>query len=73
MIDVHADPASANPSQSNRRPCPGAFLIQANARAMPMKPSGTFKKKIQRHEEYVVMKPPTGGPMTGAANPGHVM
>ena len=38
-----------------------------------MMPSGTFKKKIQRHEEYVVMKPPTGGPMTGAANPGHVM
>src|ERR1700709_2769974 len=36
-------------------------------------PNGTFKRKIQRHDAYVVMKPPTGGPTTGAAIAGQVM
>ena len=40
---------------------------------MPMMPSGTFRKKIQCQEAYVVMKPPRGGPTTGAISPGQVM
>ena len=35
-------------------------------------PIGMFKKKIQRHEVNVVMKPPMGGPSTGAIKPGTV-
>jgi len=70
---VHADPANANPSQSNRRLCPGAFLIQ-NQRESD---SDDTERHVQIENPaprgYVVMNPPTGGPMTGAANPGHVM
>ena len=29
-------------------------------------------KKIQRQDQTCVMKPPTGGPSTGAASAGHV-
>ena len=30
-------------------------------------------KKIQRHDAYVVMNPPSGGPITGAISPGQTM
>ena len=36
-------------------------------------PNGTLRRKIQRQFAYVVMKPPTGGPTTGATIAGHVM
>ena len=31
-----------------------------------MAPTGTLRKKIQRHETWSVMKPPSVGPSTGA-------
>ncbi len=38
-----------------------------------MRPSGTFSRKIQRHDACVAMSPPSGGPITGAMSPGQVM
>ena len=38
-----------------------------------MIPSGTLTRKIQRHDAYVVMKPPSGGPITGAISAGQTM
>ena len=71
---TQADALSTNPSQSNGLTWSSLRLgIIRDERAMPTMPSGTFRKKIQCHEAYVVMKPPTGGPTTGAISPGQVM
>ena len=40
--------------------------------AMPMSPIGTLIKKIQCHDAYVVMKPPSGGPQIGPISAGMV-
>src|SRR6202034_1817718 len=63
-----------NPVQSNGRfRSSRLLLIQRAESTMPINPSGTLRKKIQRHDAYVVMNPPTGGPSTGATKPGQVM
>src|SRR6476660_40351 len=64
----------AKPVQSKGR-CPSSrvFPIQIKDNTMPIRPSGTLRKNIQRQEAYVVMKPPIGGPSTGATKPGQVI
>src|SRR4029077_20814344 len=70
---THADALSTNPSQSNGLTLFSLkFGMRREESAIPMIPSGTFRKKIQCHEKYVVIKPPTGGPTTGAISPGQV-
>ena len=39
---------------------------------MPNTPIGTLMRKIQCHEKYVVMKPPSGGPQIGPISAGIV-
>ncbi len=74
MNVTHAVLLNANPIQSNGFfSSPFRFLISTNVSPRPINPSGTFRKKIQCQEKYVVMKPPTGGPTTGATSPGQVM
>ncbi len=36
-------------------------------------PIGMLMRKIQRHDAYVVMKPPSGGPTTGAMSAGQTI
>jgi hypothetical protein len=43
-----------------------------SARKMPSRPIGMLIRKIQCQEKYVVMKPPSGGPITGPINAGIV-
>src|ERR1700730_6389622 len=59
-------PVSRKPIQSSGRGSSSFGLSKKSVTsAMPRIPSGTFTKKIQRQEKYVVMKPPMGGPSTG--------
>ena len=60
--------SSALPSQSIRtsdrlRLAGRTSAVTSNA----SRPSGTFTKKIQRHERWSVRNPPTSGPITLAA------
>src|SRR5882762_9774306 len=74
MKITHAVPHRTKPSQSKGFGCSACeFVTQSDANTMATTPSGTFRKKIQCQEAYVVMKPPTGGPTTGATSPGQVM
>ena len=38
--------------------------------AIPTRPTGRLTKKIHLQEEMLVIRPPSGGPSTGAASPG---
>ena len=69
--DASPSPVRMNPSVSNERRRSGSkSAMNVATSARPRIPIGMFKKKIQRHDENVVMKPPTGGPSIGAISAG---
>src|ERR1700722_4406390 len=64
-------PASTSPYRSKRS---GFSLrtgsMKRNAMKMPSRPIGILIRKIQCQDRYVVMKPPSGGPITGPTSAG---
>ena len=74
MISANARPLSTNPVRSKRRRCSlRRFGTSRSASTIAASPTGTFRKKIHRHDAYVVRNPPTGGPSSGAIRPGQVI
>ncbi len=69
MVQERTNPRASNGRARSSR----CSTMNRNTASNPSAPIGTLRKKIQRHDAYVVMKPPSGGPRTGAISPGVVM
>ncbi len=66
MRQVSVTPVKTKPRQSSGGTVSGfVSSMRSVTRTMPRMPNGTFRKNTQRHDRYVVMRPPTGGPMIG--------
>ena len=65
-------PDNAKPRPSRRVSGPRRSGMKRSASTMPTTPIGRLIKKIQRQSNIVVIKPPSGGPITGATRAGTV-